>query len=93
MQRPSTSFFDTATLGSASRSIVLRRALSSLLVILAAASGSVPGLVQAAADTSSSGARQAPSLPEGFTERIGDVHGVKINYKIGGHRLRSRSCR
>ena len=85
MQRPSTALFDAALLDSASRSIVLRRTLSSLLVIFAATLSSVPAPVQGATDTSTSGAPQAAALPTGFIERIADVNGVKINYKIGGH--------
>jgi len=45
----------------------------------------VPAPVQGATDTSTSGAPQAAALPTGFIERIADVNGVKINYKIGGH--------
>jgi pimeloyl-ACP methyl ester carboxylesterase len=86
MQRQPTSSPLPAHLGLASsRSLVLRRALSSLLMLLAAGLSNLPGLVQAATDTSTSDAAQAAGLPEGFTEKIVDVNGVKINYKIGGH--------
>ena len=64
--------------------LVLRRSLSSLLMVLAAGLGGTPAATQAAADTSSPQTPQAAALPEGFTEKIAEVNGVKINYKIGG---------
>ena len=62
---------------------IFPRRLPPALIVLGALGG-VPAFGQAAIDASTPPPPQVAGLPEGFTERIADVNGVKINYKIGG---------
>jgi len=75
---------DPSALGEKMEPSMRRKWVSLLLLVIAMGLTIAPAYAQRPASSSAASGSSAAGLPKGFAEKVANVDGVKINYKIGG---------
>src|SRR6266542_3691980 len=71
-------------LGEKMETSMRRKGMSLLLLVITVGGAIAPAYAQRPASSSAASGSSAAGLPKGFAEKVANVDGVKINYKIGG---------